>query len=89
MNNMRQNTARHGKVMVSRLGRGNVDVVPDARCSASMLPSFASMLSTNCVIAKDVKSCTYFRSIRCATLLVRVEGNALAPKQGQLITMHS
>ena len=33
----------------------------------------------NCVIAKDVKSCTYCCYVRCATLIVRVGENALAP----------
>ena len=43
----------------------------------------------NRVIAKDVKSCTYCCYVKCATLIVRVGGNALAPKQTQLITMYS
>ena len=44
----------------------------------SMPASLASMLSPNCVIAKDVKSCTYCCYVRYAILIVRVGGNALA-----------
>ncbi len=56
------------------LGRGIVVLVPDFLCSAFML-------SLNRVIAKDVKSCTYYCYVRCATLIVRVEGNAFAPNR--------
>ena len=49
----------------------------------SMLVSSASMLSTNNVITKDIKSCTYCCNVRCATLIVRLGGNNLAPKKAQ------
>ncbi len=38
-----------------------------------------SMLRPNCVIYKDVKSCTFCCYVRCATSIVCVGGNALAP----------
>ena len=59
-------SAQHGS-RGSMLGHGNVVLVPDARCSASIH-------GPNCVIAKDFKSCTYCCYVRCATLIVRVVG---------------
>ncbi len=38
---------------------------------------------------KAVTCCTYCCYVKCATLIVRLGGNALAPKQAQFITMHS
>ncbi len=40
-----------------------------------------SMLDPNHVIDKDVKSCSYCRYVRCATSVVRVRGDALAPNR--------
>ncbi len=40
-----------------------------------------SMLGPNRIIAEDVKSCTCCCYIRCATLIVLVGGNALAPNR--------
>jgi len=37
-------------------------------------------LDPNRVIAKDIKSCTYYCYVRYVTLIVRVGGNSLAPK---------
>ena len=39
----------------------------------------------NQVITKDVKSCTYCCYVKCATLIVRVGGNALAPNRCNLL----
>ena len=40
-----------------------------------------SMFGPNRVIAKDVKSCTYYCYVRCATLIERAWANTLAPKR--------
>ncbi len=39
------------------------------------------LLRPKCVIAKDVKNCTYCCYVICATLRVREGGNALAPNR--------
>ncbi len=87
----RNTYTRHGKIMGSMLGHGigNVGLVPDARLDVWQYLGIGLMLGPNRVIAKDVKGCTYRCSVRCATLIVKVGWNALAPKQAQLITMHS
>ncbi len=73
--------------MGSRLGRGTVALY-GSHSSASMRVLGLEDLTQNRVIAKDVKSCTHCCYVKCATLIVRVGGNVLAPKQVQLITMH-
>ncbi len=50
-------------------GRKWVRARPFIQCLRS-----ASMLGPNRVIAKDVKSCTYCRYVKCTTLIVRVWG---------------
>ncbi len=52
------------------LGTGRLRV----RCTASML-------SINCVIAKDIKSCTSCCYVRCATLIELLGRNDLAPNR--------
>ncbi len=75
------------QVRISLLG-GRVSLQVDAAMSSktsnvSSTVSHSSASKTpNRVIAKDVASCTYFCCDRCATLIVRVGGNALAPKTG-------
>ncbi len=54
-------SARNGKVMGSMLGHGTLVILPDARCSVSML-------CLNCIIAKDVKSCTCCCYVRCTDI---------------------
>ncbi len=67
-------SARHGKVLGSRLGRGTMAFVG----YPMLVPGLVD--PQNRVIAKDVKSCTYCCYVRYAILIVRVGGNALAPK---------
>ena len=59
-------SARHEKVKCLMLSYGTVGLVPNAWCLALILDS-------NCIIAKDVKSCTYcWYYKRCATLIVEI-----------------
>ena len=57
-------SARHRKVMGSMLGLVH----------SSMLGLDGSMLDQICVIAKDVKGCTYCCYVRCSIYIVRIEG---------------
>ncbi len=48
------------------------------------------MLGPNRVIAKDVKKCTYLLMLsKMHDIDSKVRGSALAPRQVQLITLHS
>ncbi len=76
---------RHRKVMGSMLGCGKPStwcsmLSLDIRCTDS-----ASMLTQYQVIAKYVKSCTYCCYVRCATLIVQVCGNVLAPNRSNSV----
>ncbi len=53
----------------------------DARPWYRGYSTWCSMLGPNRIIAKDVKNCTYCYYVRCATLMIRVGGSALAPNR--------
>ncbi len=53
----------------------------------SAIDFMGSILGPNCVIAKDVKSCSYYCYVRCAIWILRV-GEYVSPKEVQLFTMH-